>query len=50
MATSVVNTIGALTFRWSKISGLLKRLVDLRNLITSLTISLFKLLELLVEP
>ena len=45
MAAFVVNTIGILTFHCSKI----KRLVDLRNLITNLITSLFKLLELLVE-
>ena len=50
MAASVVNTVGILTFHWSKISGLLKQPVDLRNLITSLTAALSKLLELLVEP
>ena len=51
MAASVVNTIGNLTFHWSKKkSGSLKRPVDLRNLITSLITSLFKPLELLLEP
>ena len=50
MATSVVNTIGNLTFHWSIKSGSLKRPVDLRNLITSLITSLFKPLELLLEP
>ena len=33
-----------------KMSGLLKRPVDLRNLITTLITSLFRLLELLLEP
>ena len=51
MAASVVNTAGNLTFHWSqKMSGSLKRPVDLRNLITSLINSLFRLLELLLEP
>ena len=57
MAASVVNTVGNLTFHWSKkkkkkkkMSGSLKRSVDLRNLITSFTTSLFKLLELLLKP
>ena len=51
MAASVVNAVGNLTFHWSKkMSGSLKRPADLRNLITSLITSLFKLLELLLEP
>ena len=51
MATSVVNTVENLTFHWSKkMSALLKRSVDLRNLIISLITSLFKLLELFLEP
>ena len=51
MAASVVNTVGNLTFHWSKkMSGSLKRPIDLRNLITSLINSLFNLLELLLEP
>ena len=49
MADSVVNILEVLPFCWSKISGLLKRLVDLRSLITSLATSLFELLELFVE-
>ena len=48
MAASAVNSVTNLTFHRSKISDLLKRPVDLRNLITSLITSLFKLLELLV--
>ena len=50
MTASVINTAGILTLYLSKINGLLKRPVDLRNLITSLITPLFKLLELLVEP
>ena len=51
MVASAVNTVGNLTFHWSKkISGSLKQPVDLRNLITSLITSLFKPLELLLEP
>ena len=51
MAASVVNTVENLTFHWSKkISGSLKQPVDLRHLITSLITSLFKLVELLLEP
>ena len=43
MTPSVVNTVGNLTFHWSKkMSGSLKRPIDLRNLITSLITSLFK--------
>ena len=55
MAASEVNTVGDLTFHWpkkkkkKKKSGSLKGAVDLRNLITSLLTSLFKLLELLLE-
>ena len=49
MAVSIVNTIGNLTFHLSKkMSDSLKRPADLRNLITSLITSLFKLLELLI--
>ena len=44
MGDSVINTVGDLTFHLSKISCLL------RNLITSLKTSLFKLLLLLIEP
>ena len=51
MAASVVNTVKNLTFHWSKkMSGSLKRPVDLRNVIANLITSLFKLLELLFEP
>ena len=51
MAASVENTVGKLMFHWSKkMSGLLKWPVDLRNLITRLITSLFRLLELLLEP
>ena len=51
MAASVVNAVGNLTFPLSKkMSGSLERPVDLRNLITSLITSLFKSLELLLEP
>lgn len=50
MATSVANTVENLTIHWSKkMSALLKRSVDLRNLTTSIPRSLLKLLELLVE-
>ena len=38
------------TFHWSNISGLPKRPVDLRNLITRLIMTLFKVFGLLVEP
>ena len=51
MVTFVVNTVGNLKFHWSKKrSDPLKGPVNLRNLITSLITSLFKLLELFVEP
>ena len=51
MAASVVNPVGNYRFHWSKkVSGFLKRPVDLRNLITSLITSLFKPLELFLEP
>ena len=51
MSASVVNTVGNLTFHWSKkkVSGSLKQPADLRNLITSLLTSFFKPLELLLE-
>ena len=39
MVTSVINTVGILTFYWLKASGLLKIPVDLGNLITSLIAS-----------
>ena len=48
MAASVVNTINSIGQK--KLSGSLKRPVDLKNLITSLITSLFKPLELLLEP
>ena len=50
MATFVVNTVGNLTFHWSKkMRDSLKQPIDIRNLIISLITFLFKLLELLLE-